>query len=452
MGEDKKMLRSIGNLVRYFTVWIVAGAVVTGCDNDRPRTEADASVPVDAAPDAAPVPAQITIRTFTPGVGHVGPTANATLVAFQDGDGPWTALTGAAGVYLAITNTGRYAVAVGCSGDLPVVAVHYASVMDTTALNVDGCFAPPRVKVSITLSGLQDGETGEVWFGAQLDAARQPVVDFDADVVMGMVDVFVRARLSGVTTKVFRGPRLDLRADQALSLDLGTMGVVPQARALTLSNRDPGESVRVHTSHATPFSQVQWPVVTRDFGVADPDAYSTLPDSVLNADDVSNITVTGSRTTPDQREIQRVVRAAMKAPGALTLALPAIAYAPTAPTVDTAAVPRATVTIPIVPDAQKTVSYTASLTTSEPQPPGGSGLPRTLLLQVRSGWAGTQSSVTIVTPDLSSLPGWAANMAMVSGAEVRWTIMRTDSNLGYEPAPVDGRRIHHLSASGTVTP
>jgi hypothetical protein len=192
--------------------------------------------------------------------------------------------------------------------------------------------------------------------------------------------------------------------------------------------------------------------VTRDFGVADPDAYLTLPDSVLNADDVSNITVTGTRTTPDQREIERVVRAAMKAPGALTLALPGSGYAPTAPTVDRAAVPRAMVTIPIVPDAQKTVSYTASLSTSEPQPPGGTGLPHTLRLQVRSGWAGTQTSVTIVTPDLSSLPGWTANMALISGAEVRWTIMRTDSNLGYEPAPVDGRRINHLSASGTVTP
>jgi hypothetical protein len=456
-GEENKMIRSIGSAVGYLAIWGVAGAIVMGCDNDHPRTEVDASVPVDAGPDAAqvdaaPVPTQITIRTFAPGVGHIGPTANATLVAFQDGDGPWAALTGAGGIYLAISKMGRYAVAIGCGGDLPSVAIHYASVMDSTELNADGCFAPPTVKVSVTLSGLADGETGEVWFGADVAGARQPVDAFDVDVPMGMVDVFVRARQSGVATKVFRGPRLDVRADQALSLDLGTMGVAPQARALSLSNRDPLETVSVHTSHATPLSQVQWPVVTNTFGAGDSGTYFTLPDSVLKPDDVSNVTVTAARTTSDERDIERIVRAAMKSPGALTLALPDIAYEPTAPTVDKAAVPRATVTIPIVADAQNTVSYTVSLMTNEPQPPGGTGLPHTLTLQVRSGWAGTQSSVMIVTPDLSSLPGWAAGMALVSGAAMRWVIMRNSSNLGYEPAPVDGRRITHLTATGTVTP
>jgi hypothetical protein len=453
------MLRSIGNAVGYFAIWGVAGAIATGCGSDGPRPAADASVSIDApvdssAPiDAAPVPAPITIRTFTPGVGRVGPTANATLVAFQDGDGPWTALAGNGGVYQAITDTGRYAVAIGCAGDLPTVEVHYASVMDTTELNADGCFAPPSVKVSVALGGLPDGEVGEVWFGSEIVALVNPPPDpVDFDVRRGMVDVFVRARKAGIPTKVFRGPRLDLQADQLLVLNLEALGVAPQSRSLSLSNRDPVETVRVHTSHATPLSQVQWPVVTRDFGAADPDTYLTLPDSVLKPDDVSNITVTGTRTTSDDRQIQRIVRAAMKSPGALTLALPAIAYAPIAPTVDKATVPRATVTIPIVADAQKTVSYTVSLSTTEPLPPDGNGGPHTLTLQVRSGWAGAQSSVTIVTPDLSSLPGWAAAMALVSGAEMRWTIQRNDSNLGYDPAPVDGRRITHLSASGTVAP
>jgi len=445
------MSRRCGDTMFRFPHWLAACALVAGCQSHSPAMPDGATTPDDGTAVDAPAPTLITIKTFAPFTARTGPTQNASLLAFQDGDGPWVAIAGNAGVYHAATTTGRYAVAVGCAG---TVNLYYQSVTDTTEVHTDGCFKPTdTVHVSLTLLGLATDQTGEVWFGA----APQFVISGDpisVELAKGSVDVFVRVFADNdadVPVLLFRGPTMNLQTDQTLSLDLRTMGTGTQTRALTLTNRSPEDSVTVRTSHATPRSQTQWPVWGKEFGTTAPDSYLTLPDAALQPDDVSNISVVASHATADGREIFRFARSAMKSPGALTLALPA-EYTPSAPTLDRAAVPRVTVTIPLVPSTLQTSSYYVPLT-ARGQPGTNGVVPlRFCNLRVLPGWAGTQSAAIIVTPDLSSLPGWSPDMALFPGASVNWSILRNDSNMPYETASVDGRQMLETGVSGTVSP
>src|SRR6185503_10071972 len=96
-------------------------------------------------PDTPDNGTAITIRTF-PGVvpSPTGVTENATFIAFQDGDQPWVALTGDAGVYHVTATAQRYSVAVGCVGTPAIVALrlYYWAVSDGTVLSIAGCSRP----------------------------------------------------------------------------------------------------------------------------------------------------------------------------------------------------------------------------------------------------------------------------------------------------------------------
>jgi hypothetical protein len=88
--------------------------------------------------------------------------------------------------------------------------------------------------------------------------------------------------------------------------------------------------------------------------------------------------------------------------------------------------------------------YSASFNTSSPQ--------RFLSAIVRHGYALGSPSVTITTPDLSSLPGWSPTMALATGAPVNWSVMWSDRNMARETPAVDGRRSADSAIIGQFAP
>ncbi|HVV87964.1 MAG TPA: hypothetical protein VHE35_33215 [Kofleriaceae bacterium] len=103
----------------------------------------DAASPPDAAPG--------TTVTLTLQDG-AGTTSNADLVAFQDGDGPWTVLTGDQGHYQASVITGRYGFVVACSSGLGDgdTRLYLSTTDESTAVTDFACTSTP---LPLTISG-----------------------------------------------------------------------------------------------------------------------------------------------------------------------------------------------------------------------------------------------------------------------------------------------------------
>jgi hypothetical protein len=148
------------------------------------------------------VPTAIRIRVFPDLVpSFSGRTENASLVAFQDGDGPWLALTGTGGIYSATATGRRYAVAVGCRGpaapSIPGVTLYYQSVSDMTEVLANGCrTALPTVRLTVEFPDLGQAQTAEVWLGNRFSIAV-PGISADIDHPASSADLFVRSFATG---------------------------------------------------------------------------------------------------------------------------------------------------------------------------------------------------------------------------------------------------------------
>ncbi len=101
----------------------------------------------DAAGDSSPQGGTtLTINTYSAS----GPI-NTQLVAVQDGDGPWTELTGTAGVYTATVHGDRYGVLTSCvSTGFKGPSLWYAAVSDATTLYFDNCDDPGPTGANIS--------------------------------------------------------------------------------------------------------------------------------------------------------------------------------------------------------------------------------------------------------------------------------------------------------------
>ena len=97
-----------------------------------------------------------------------------------------------------------------------------------------------------------------------------------------------------------------------------------------------------------------------------------------------------------------------------------------------------------MPSNLGTSDYLATFLNANPQ--------RNLSVSVSQGYALGESSVTITTPDLSSLPGWSASMALVPTAPVSWSVQWRDRNMRRETPAVDGRLSLDSSIVGRFEP
>jgi hypothetical protein len=454
------MMRQVGAAT--FVTGCAALAAALGCGGGSAEPPPDAGVFPDAPPPGKghppppPPPTKVTIKAFASSPQpFAGPLANATLVAVQSGT-EWVALDGANGVYQAEVSGDSYAIAVGCADEFQSnVRVYYQGLSDTKELHVLGCPppAPRTAHLSVEVTGIPSTDNTEVWVGD--DPVSGPGGSpFELEVPVGLVDIlaysYVRDSAPKVPIKMFRVPgTLDLEAPQTFTIPLDTLGLPVEPHLLRLTNLDPEETASVHSSYATPHSQVQWPVLDTNFEHTATGNYGTIDARLRQPDDLSNLTVTAQHTVPDGRLYQRQVRFAMKTPVDVTQALPAaIEMAP--PVFSRSGAPRGIWTIPLAPATQLDVVYVGTLSSSG-MTANHDITSRTLEIFVRPGWAGGATLTKITTPDLRAVPGWTANMALGPGA-IHWSLMRSDCNMSVDSVPVDGRLFLNSIVSGTIAP
>jgi hypothetical protein len=406
---------------------------------------------VDAAAGSTP----ITIRVFADGVPtFTGVTENVPLLAFQDGDGAWTALTGAGGVYHATATGARYGVAVGCAPPDGGLTVYYQAVGDATDLPVEGCFQPPADPASITVSVLNaDGRQSFVSVGA-IGKALADSGSVTLSVPKQKADVFVATQVGpdGAATdpRALRGVTLDVTANASLAVDL-TQAIALESHPLTIVDAQPAGSVETFAQVTSIFyTQYSYgghillrDTLTPNLPVTTTTQYRTPAAAMRQAGEIMYARALTNGTTAAGLSYMRVVNIQTASAISLTMTLPEVVTA-TPPTVDDAAIPRATAQLPIRPATLGHALYQASFTTSNAQ------TSRTVAIIVRPGWAQGQSAVTVATPDLSQLSGWTADMALLPGVDVDWSVLIDDRNVTIETPVSDGKRIIESSLSGTI--
>lgn len=399
----------------------------------------DGNGPPDAPPD---MPPDLTSSVAI----HLDPPSGTPLVAFQDGDGAWQVASGSHGVYTARVHDNRYAVAVACPSvptiaALPFVHQYYRTLEDGRSLDVVGCTTSlDDASITINLSGVLGADAPLVWIGSAVGGGRRniPIV---ISAARGKSDVFIMNIQAGGTPDFYRGPTIDVQADQ--TIDVAVSGTQPEVHAITAAGLAADTPLAVDTYYATSYSHGLWPM----FGTREPNEvshYTTLGAYARQPGDLTNVRVGAPPINDNGVVASRYVQLDMAAPIDLSVDLPA-AWLVTPPTIIDAATAQTSVTLPITPSTLGIVDYTITFR---------SVFYTSLIeLHATSGWVGTAgSSSTITTPDLSHLPGWLPEMGIHPGSQLDWFIYRDDRNMPAATPPTDGRRISSNSLNGSLTP
>jgi hypothetical protein len=422
-------------------VWLVACG---GDDGAGPGP--DASPP---PPDAS-APAPITITTYPDGAPYTGQPGNPPLVAFQDGDGAWTALSGTAGVYQAVAHTPRYAIAVGCDNpEHATVSQYYQTTADATNVKLPGCPPPAaQVHVTITLANLQPTETAVVTIGRSVIGlfSAPDTTTLTADVAQGAEDVFVvvvgGADGARAVQRAARLGRVPLDHDQPLALDAGAAAPAPEIHGARVVGAETVEVVTRSSRYSTGTARFNVELSQ----LAPPDSYLTVNAAARQPGDLASASVTGARTLPDGNLYTRFAQQTMATPIDVVLELPARFLAAPPKRGDVAS-PSTSVTLLPTKDLLAVSAYAVALDTAAPS--GATG--QRVTMNVTSGWIGSLPFVPMIVPDLSALPGWTANMALQRDRPLTWSITRQNRS-----TPLDGPEAEGLlfesSISGVVAP
>lgn len=454
-------------LVTGATLSVAVAMMTPGCGGksaampDGAASGDDAAAPDDASPDGSPLdgPAPdgplfgITIRVYPDGVpSFVGVTENATLVAFQDGDGAWTSLSGTGGVYQTTSKSARYGVAVGCAQPVSSLTVSYQSIDDATDLAVEGCAHPPVDAADVTVSVVNAaGRQTDVFVGVARNTAAG-ASSVHLAVAKRKADVFAISRnpSDAADVTIYRGPTLDVTANTSVPVDIA-QALALEGHPLTLVGAVPAGTSEtfadVQSRYYTAFSYGPRPVFTQTLAAGRPvtltTEYKALVGSIRQTGDLMYAQARTRGTTANGLNYDRVVAIQTSSAVTLTMTLPDVLSAD-APTVDNAAIPRATARIPIRPPTLGNALYDVDFTTTM------GTTKRTFAVVIRPGWAKGQSTVMVATPDLTALPGWTSDMALLPDVPVDWNIIVDDRNVPYGDPVGDGKRILESFLFGTI--
>jgi hypothetical protein len=385
----------------------------------------------DAAVDTPQGGTTLTITTYQAS----GPI-NAKLVAVQDGDGPWTALTGTAGVYTATVHGDRYGVLTSCvSGLYSGPSIWYAAVSDGTALYFDDCADPGPAAAGIS---------GAVTGAATGDAASVLDAYFDqADVPAGMtaytLSTFVGAeRLIAedlVNMRPVKLATVDATvADAAtVNFDLST-GFAPVTHALSgngiaaanLGYRD-AHGIAIIDRAASPF-----------------DTFRAIPADKLG----SGL----NRLLVGDANGSSVIRY-FKDPVDQQVTLPAPPQLAQQPTATKTPYPAVHFIVPVQAGTIYDLSF--STTNNSTMNTRGFSIEMTPAWIVKT-YAG--GSIDYSAPDLSSLAGWTTDFQPEAGIALDWSVSPTkNTNVDWFPSVAPGTMFDHdgselafTSASGQL--
>jgi hypothetical protein len=419
--------------------WLpIAAIAAVGCGSSSSPGAPDApGVPGDGA---SPPAGNVTVKVFPDGVSSPGRvTANADLVAFQDGDGDWTQATGTGGVYAIPVASDRYAVAVGCRG--AGTEIYYQSLAEAGTLAVNGCFeVKPIVDVAVSVTGLAPGASAPLVFIGDADVSTSVGAPTTARVEKGLEDIFI-----GFPSQfVYRAPAIDVEADQALTIDL-SQALPPEVFPITLA--DPANAtgqLSSTSSYLMPHTRgSQFIGFGPPFGASQ--TYATVPAAEREPGDVTEVVADEQTANPDGSLTLRAVRRHMTVPGPVTVT-PAAAISAPSPVIVLDAVSQLSVTVPIRPSVLGHTVSSASFMTEANQFDF-----RYLHMFVRPGWAAGQATVTLQSPDLRNLASWTTDMELSAGTEVDWTVSVVDQDQPLDAAIGDLTALE-TQLVGKVTP
>lgn len=368
------------------------------------------------APDAGPPdtagPATITLHNA---IGD-GQTANGAVVAFQDGDGPWQALTGTGGTYTFAVASGRYGLVVVCDRSAPAtgqgipfneVFVNFYAASDAGELAVfSDCMAKaePSVSVSGTMLGTQAGDTVSVSSGGGGFEGAPGNWTMQAPPGPG---ILLGRRLANNRPIGILVNQVTYAAGATFPLDFGKQ-IFPTEVGLT---PDPSDS--------SPFLSVDYLPASGAALIIDQPAnpattYRVLPPDKIG-DGVSLLTETNDTSTASRR-----TEIAFKVPTAQVITQPQT-FAPTSPPTMAATAPYPIYAVTL-PHTDHPLSYEVGYTGTMP------GIANGLTgwnLTYSAGWLAASgkadAALASQMPDLSALTGWKPSYALPN-TKVNWFV------------------------------
>jgi hypothetical protein len=218
--------------------WVACSVVLAACSS---------SVPTSS-------PARPTSSVSARPVVHVAlkeHRGTAPLVAFQDGDAAWVAVSCDDGCDVFPTGQ-RFGVASACATGFPFVTLTYATVGETPGLTLERCDTSGPF---VHLRGQISGAAGRpVLSTSPVETAIPTDGRFDVELGPGVYDVIVADRVrdaegSHVARFVILRD-LDLRADREIEVDLARDGIETTRRRGRVLNA-PSEGVRIGSSLQT---------------------------------------------------------------------------------------------------------------------------------------------------------------------------------------------------------
>jgi hypothetical protein len=346
------------------------------------------------------------------------------LVAFQDGDGPWRALTGAAGVYVGHTTGGRYGFALLCTWKqvdriLPDGVIFHALASEVASLAYD---CPRGEAPEVRLTGRVNGIAGDALATAHV-TNHSIGLDPQAPTFMvkldpGTVDVLIsRDSMAGDITAFIL--RKDLRVDTPamVTFDLAAESKPMVKTPFAVTGLTGRETQTMRTSELV----TRWGTYTH-LAECD-DTCGSLPAAELRPDDLHHFYVDTEETSGTSTG-RRTAHLFQRSNAAVELALPAAMPAPVA----TRSADAVSFTFAARPAAQvfdiAVGSWYVALTT---------------------GWLGAGPTLRYRSPDFASLPGWNPEWRFQTGDT--WELDAVESNRPV--ARVLNDLLRHYAAAGS---
>lgn len=341
--------------------------------------------------------------TFTTQRGD-GAVANTGFVAYQDGDGPWQVVTGAAGVYTLTVASGRYGVLNACEraedGSTFVDVGFFATSDGAARFGFDQCTSAssPRVPISGTVAGVPSDQ--RVFISGSASSLSAPPGNWSMPVLAGP-GTLIGMRTAGERPLGMLFQRVTFAAGATFALDFGAE-FFPAESQLTL---DP--------TAANPFMMTTYIDENGFQHRIDVSSTAVTTYRVVPGDRVGNGVSLLTQTSGGGGAFRNLQRA-FKTPVAQTMTLPA-AYLPASPPRFAATVPYpiAAVTLPVRAGASH---YLASyFSTNGLQFHGWDVLHS-------AAWVGAGASFESRMPDVSALAGWKAAYALVAEESPDWSV------------------------------
>ena len=338
------------------------------------------------------------------------------FVAAQDGDGPWKAVQGSAGVYTFPVSDpgGRYGLCVGYppgagSAEIVLCQATLAELPSLAAKSVAG--AGPG-SASGSIPALSNAELGYVTLADQTATAQggsSPIFALHG-LAEGPSDLVVADLQANGLDGVGPATKMLIRRDVQVSattdlgaLDLGASGFATQSQTISLSGMSsPGAVMdsffntagRIAAGQRDTFMGRQ--ELASNSSGASTAAFPSVPEAHMQDGDMHSVSIACQGQNGRQ-----IVEAIFAAPRNLALALPPEIAAPQLVQVAGASTPRVQVQWTPLQGAQSHVIelqdwcvWTVMLT---------------------KGWAGTGKALSYTQPDLSQVQGWNSAFAFLGG-------------------------------------